>query len=269
MNVGTNTPSGAASTLWSSGRKAAISLTYDDGLSCHVNAVGPQLESYGLRGTFYAVISESLRREPEKWAALAKRGHELGNHSLFHPCRRMPSHKDWLAPCFDLRKYTPTRLKKELEVANFILELLDGQKIRSYGNTCCDISIGENDEEMLMDSILEELVIAARGPFSRQIIRPESDMNFYQLGHFGADGRQADEICQEIEEAIEVGGWIIYMFHGIGEGTHKLYMEPEEHAKVLEWIAARQKELWCAPVVDVATHLRKRFGALFALCRGG
>ncbi len=71
---------------WPEGTRAAVCLTYDDGLDCHLDVAMPALEKYGLKGTFYATgFSSSLFT---RWMS-GGNGHEgieIGNHTLFHPC---------------------------------------------------------------------------------------------------------------------------------------------------------------------------------------
>src|SRR3954470_638734 len=38
---------------WPGSARAAVSLTYDDGLASHIEVVGPALEKHHLRGTFF------------------------------------------------------------------------------------------------------------------------------------------------------------------------------------------------------------------------
>ena len=56
---------------WPAGVQCAVSLTYDDGLPIHPSQVGPTLEQYGLRGTFYPPTLSDLRHHPEAWRRLA------------------------------------------------------------------------------------------------------------------------------------------------------------------------------------------------------
>ena len=94
---------------WPDNRQGAVSITYDDALPCHFEQVGPAWEAYGLRATFYTNIL-FLMRHPQAWRAMAARGHELGNHSIFHPCRKdPPGQAQWLADVYDLRRYTAQR----------------------------------------------------------------------------------------------------------------------------------------------------------------
>src|SRR5574341_1193422 len=82
-------------TFWSSSFQGAISLTFDDGMRSHLDFAIPQMNARGLRGTFYLNPrgSEEDASRPLPWrASLAQwlpayqAGHELGNHSLSHPC---------------------------------------------------------------------------------------------------------------------------------------------------------------------------------------
>ena len=99
---------------WPQEQQCAVSLTYDDAVPVHYQAVGPALEKQGLTATFYVTIRSDVQRHPQHWRKLAARGHELGNHSLFHPCRGADAHKSWLPAEYDLMKYTPRRFSDRI-----------------------------------------------------------------------------------------------------------------------------------------------------------
>jgi hypothetical protein len=242
---------------WPEGRKCAVSLTYDDGLPVHYEYVGPRLEQAGLRATFNVPLRGDPLKHPERWRALASRGHELGNHSLFHPCRKSPDFT-WLEDCYDLCDYTPDRWQLELEMANLVLYLLDGRRERTFGNTCCDTTIGRGDQETPMDDILRKLFMAARGPYNRQIADPRAGVDLMQVGHFGADAQEMSlsEVLAEIGLAREIGGWIVFMIHGIGADTHNLHMEKPAHEQLVAWLGANRAEIWTAPFIEVARHVK-------------
>lgn len=60
----------------------------------HWHEVAPLLEAKGMRATFYTPISPGFRTDLESWRSLAAAGHELGNHTVFHPAHA--TLVDWL-----------------------------------------------------------------------------------------------------------------------------------------------------------------------------
>lgn len=243
---------------WPNGTLGAVTLSYDDAIPSHFEQVAPQLEKAGLRGTFYITVdSPGFRDHPDAWRKVAAAGHELGNHSLFHPCRKdTPDQHPWLSDDYNLSKYTPDRWRREMRVANLALQLIDGKTKRTFGNTCCDNYLGPLDDKTCLEEIIPDLFVAARGEFIRQPIDPQN-INFAALGHYGADGRTFEEMRDEIESAISEGKWIFYMFHGVGKGTHGLYIEAAEHAKLIDYLAANRHRIWTAPAVDITNHIKQ------------
>src|ERR1700744_684662 len=68
-------------------KQCAVVLTYDDAIDVDLDNVLPALDSLGLKGTFYLIGSSPVvANRMEQWREAARHGHELGNHSLYHPC---------------------------------------------------------------------------------------------------------------------------------------------------------------------------------------
>ena len=241
---------------WPQGRKGAVSITYDDALSCHHQLVAPAWEAVGLRATFYTPIRSIFMQETEAWRQVAAKGHELGNHSLFHPCRKRDGHT-WLPDHYDLCDYTSGRWSDEMRVADFTLSLVDGESERSFGNTCCNTEIGQGETEESLDPLIEELFVAGRGAYNKKAV-DISAINYNALGHCSGDGRSAAELSEEIERAAAAGDWIIYMIHGVGEGTHGLFIDEDEHRQLVEYLGGRQDDIWVAPLKEVAQYLKER-----------
>ncbi len=242
--------------LWPDGIKGAVSLTYDDGLPIHRRLVGPLLGQHGLHATFYATIQSDLGVYPDDWGKLAAEGHELGNHTVFHPCCQSTTNpRAWLDERYDLRRYTAEQVRAELQVANLVLHLLDNQSERSYGNTCCDTSFG--DDEQPIEPLLKNLFVAARGSLTNRIARPAQGLNLYNIGCIDAAGMSLEDLKGISEEARESGGWAVLMVHGIGEGTHELYVEADTHEGFVGWLA-QQKTIWTAPVRVIARYMREK-----------
>jgi len=244
---------------WPQNQKAAISLTYDDGYPIVFKETVPDLEAAGLRATFYIPIQKRVREHIDDWKKVAAMGHELGNHSIFHPCRKDPPENfTWVDDGFDLQYYTPKRWSDEMTVANLVLGMMDGKKERTFGNTCCQNFIGMGEKKQSIEPLAENLFVATRGQKIDKVVNPET-INFNNLGHYSGDKKTFGRLKDEIEGAIKLGGWIIYMIHGVGKGSHNLFIEKPEHDKLLTYLKEQQESIWIAPMVDVANHLKEEF----------
>src|SRR5580704_7617373 len=74
------------STPWNH-KSCAVVLTYDDAIDVDLDNVIPALDSLGLKGTFYLIGSSTvIANRIAEWRKAAAEGHELGNHSMNHPC---------------------------------------------------------------------------------------------------------------------------------------------------------------------------------------
>lgn len=240
---------------WPRGCRAAVSLSYDDGLPVHREDTAPQLEALGLRATFYAQINSDLLDHRDAWVRMAEAGHELGNHTIFHPCRDAHKRSGW--PSYrSLNDYTPERWEDEVHIASRILRTYDGRSRRTFGNTCCDTTIGPDEAPISLDDLLAKHFVAARGPVSSQVIDPRR-ASLMQLGCYSADRKSFEELRAILDETVEAGGWVIFMAHGIGR-DHNLQWDVESHRRTLEYLAAQAGRIWAAPVVDVASHVAER-----------
>lgn len=224
----------------------------------HHETVAPHLAAKQLTATFNICAHEDFTKSTHAWKRVASLGHELGNHTLFHPCRQEPElNYSWLDARYDLRDYSARQWMDEMRVANCLLNLIDGAKDRTFGNTCCHTTIGRGATETKISDLIAPLFVAGRGPLNNQIIRPSS-LFFPALGHFNGDGKTFTELRQSIERSISLKGWIIFMFHGVGEGTHSGYADAVQHAKLIDYLDENSRHIWTASMVNVARHLKSK-----------
>lgn len=259
---------------WPSTYQAAVSLSYDDGMTMQRDTVAPLLEDNGFRGTFYVPIhSEDFRESPDAWREVAAAGHELGNHTVHHPCYQGPDSAwghDWYQGGWrNYEYYAEDRLRQELEIASFVLSLVDGKdrNDRTFGNTCCHNTIGPRDDKQIFDPVLADYFVAARGNFTRTSIDPTA-ANLTNLGHFSGDQRTADDVIAEIEDFAGRGHWGVYMIHGIGtrdrygidrhSASHGNWMDPDEHRRLVTYLHKNGDRIWTAPVVEVAGYVKQQ-----------
>src|ERR1041384_4334311 len=103
-------------------KKCAVVITYDDAYDQQVDNAIPVLDSLGLQATFYiTAFSNSIRTRLNDWKKIATHGHELGNHTLFHPCNGGKG-REWVKPDYDLSRYTVQRMIDETRMTNLFLK---------------------------------------------------------------------------------------------------------------------------------------------------
>jgi peptidoglycan-N-acetylglucosamine deacetylase len=124
-----------AQNVWND-KRAAVVLTYDDGIDGNLDIVVPALDSSGFKGTFYVIGNAPvISKRMEEWRKAAANGHELGNHTLFHPCNGGRG-RGFITDETDLRKYTVDRAVKEIRLTNTLLTAIDGKKTRTFAYPC-------------------------------------------------------------------------------------------------------------------------------------
>lgn len=113
--------------------KIAINLSYDDTLASRLNNALPALNRRNINASFYvSPLSNAFENRIEEWKLLAKQGHELGNHTLFHACRGDMQGREWVDPFNALEGKTISDMMNEVRVTNTLLKSLDGQSIRTF-----------------------------------------------------------------------------------------------------------------------------------------
>jgi len=246
---------------WPEGAKAAVVLSYDDGVDVHLDHVAPDLEAAGLRGTFFVPgHSESLAKRLPEWRALAARGHELGNHAIFHPClRTVPQGgRDWVRPEYALESYTVPRMLDELQAANTTLLALDGETVRTLGYNCGDTTAGGTS---YVDAA-RPLFLAARIGEDR-IAADVRTLDPMLVPSWMVQGVSGEEMIAFVKKAADAGGLAVFMFHGVG-GGHSISISREAHQELLAWLAANRQTVWTDTFRSVMTHVtaeQKRLAA--------
>ena len=57
-----------------------------------------------------------------------------------------------------------------MQVANLVLQLLDGRSKRTFGNTCCDNSVAPVGNQTSLEALIPPLFVAGRGEGISQAI---------------------------------------------------------------------------------------------------
>lgn len=231
-------------------KKCAVVLTYDDALNVHLNNVIPVLDSLGFKGTFYlSGIFPSFEKRLNGWKLAAKNGHELGNHTLFHPCEGKAPGREWVSPDYDLNIYTTKRIVDEIKMANTLLESIDGKTKRTFAYPCGDMKAGDSS---YVDKI-RQLFPGARGVEGK--IQKLCEIDLYNIGSYMINGQSGKELIDMVKTAMENNSLLVFLFHGVG-GEHDINVALDAHSKLLHFLKQNEKDIWIAPFIDAAEYIK-------------
>lgn len=238
-----------SSTLWK-GKKAAVVITYDDAINEHLDNAIPLLDSLGLKATFYITgFSASMRARLNEWKRIAIKGHELGNHTMYHPCTGGVPGREWVRPENDLSKYTIQRIVDETRATNLLLQAMDGKTERTFAFTCGDTKIGDTS----FVPLLKNDFVAMRG------VRPQmhhiDQIDLTDVDCYVVNGETGDQLIEWVKKARETNSLLVVLFHGVG-GGNGLNVSLPAHRQFLQYLKQNEKDIWIAPMVDVARYIK-------------
>lgn len=235
--------------LWK-GKACAVILTYDDAIEQHLDNALPLLDSLNLKATFYLTASSpGCAQRINEWRNAAREGHELGNHTLYHPCIGNMPGREWVNPEQDLSKYTLQRMLNEIRMTNVFLEALDGKKKRTFAYTCGDMKIGDSS---FIEPLKNEFV-AARAVRNQMHKLPEIDL--YNVDCYVVNGESGEEMISWVKQAVATNSLLVILFHGVN-GGNALNVSLPAHSGLLHYLQKNQKDIWVAPMIEVAEYIR-------------
>jgi len=184
--------SGIAVARWKDNASFAVTFTFDDNLESHYELIGPLLESYNFRGSFFVNPGRTGDLYPtwepvkEGHRQLASNGHEIGSHSW--------THLDLTDPALDM-----VMIREEIEKPIQQLTLDIGRKPVSFVHPF-------NLTNSMVDSIVFEYY-----RFSRMSsIYDIEDRIWMDL----LSSTTAEEIQTYLDWACQQGKWLIVAGHG-------------------------------------------------------
>ncbi len=236
--------------MWN-GKQCAVVLTYDDALNVHLDHVIPCLDSSNIKGTFYLQgESPVIKNRMNEWRLAAENGHELGNHSLTHPCNGKLDGREWVSEEKDLSTYSVYRAVNEIKITNTLLQTIDGKQERTFAYPCGDAFI----DTVNYYKSLENDFIAARGVQPGMQHINEIDLNDIQC--YMINGQSGAEMIDLVKQASKTHTLLVFLFHGVG-GEHSINVSLEAHQELVQYLSKHRKKIWTAPLVEVADYIKK------------
>lgn len=195
---------------WPAGKKAAVSLTFDDARLSQIDVGIPLLNQFGLKSTFFVSLPALMQRL-DGWRAAVRAGHEVGNHTVRHPCT---GNFHWCAQTA-LEDYTLDQMAAELDDANAQIETQLGIRPQSFAYPCGQTFVGRGADTRSYVPLVAERFLVGRG-FSLKVPNNPSRCDLAQVMGIDFDCQPIAAIQQQIEQASASGSWIVFAGHEMG-----------------------------------------------------
>ena len=243
---GQQTPTNFA---WPEGKQIAVSITFDDARLSQVDVGTGLLDQYDVKATFY-VVPGAVKQRLEGWKKAAAKGHEIGNHSLVHPCS---GNFPW-AREKALENYTLENMRTELINANKEIENLLGVSPKVFAYPCGQTYVGRGKDVKSYVPLVADLFLSGRGWLDEGANDP-TFCDFAQLTGIEMDGKDFSEILPILQSAKSNNLWVVLAGHEMGEGgaqTTRLSMLKE----LIEYSKNPANGIWLAPIGTVAKYIQ-------------
>ena len=244
---------GVAPFPWPDGKKAALSLTFDDARESQVDVGLPLLKEHGVRATFY-VLPDGARKRLAGWRAALLAGHEIGNHSNTHPCTGNFAFSRENA----LEEYTLERIERDLAVASLFASRELGREPSGFAYPCGQSFVGRGEGVRSYVPVVARLFRTGRLYMGEDSNDP-AFCDLAQLLAVNLDGLPFEEVRPLVDKAVAEGRWLILAGHEIGEGGFQT-----TRATTLAALCRHAKDpangLWVDTVEAVSAHVLRQRG---------
>ncbi|NDK38526.1 polysaccharide deacetylase [Pseudoxanthomonas gei] len=237
---------------WPQGRRAAVSLAYDDALDSQLDHAIPALDRAGLKGSFYLTLAnDSVRKRMAEWRAAAARGHELGNHTLFHQCSATLPDREWVVAARDLDRTTVAQMKQQVVLANTMLQAIDGRHERTMTVPCGDVGAADGNYVEQVEGDFVAIKLGGGG------VTPDMwKLDPHAVTVDAPSDVTGKQLIAQVEAAAKRGTMVNFTFHGIG-GDY-LAVSSQAHEELLAYLAAHRDVYWVDTFLDIMKYVRQR-----------
>ncbi|HZU46657.1 MAG TPA: polysaccharide deacetylase family protein [Mycobacterium sp.] len=237
---------------WPNGKRAALSISFDDARPSQLDNGIEILDQYGLAGTFY-VLPDMVRSRLAGWEKVVAAGHEIGNHTVTHPC----SGNYTFSRSNALEHYTLERLERdELLAANDAIEELLATKPRTFAYPCAQRFVGVGEQTQSYVPLVARHFIVGRGGFD-EVPNDPTICDLAQITSLDIDGAGPERLRSLVQWALDEGRWLVLAGHDVGDSTPQS-VPPSSLEALCRYARELQVELWVDTVVAVGWFLAEQ-----------
>lgn len=238
---------------WPDGNQAALSLSFDDARHSQIDTGLALFDKYDAKVTFY-VVPDRVRERLEGWKQAVVNGHEIGNHTIHHPCT---GNFDWVTPDNAIENYTLKRMRAELLDANQQIQELLGTTPESFAYTCGDVTVGRGLNNKSYIPVVAELFTSGRGWQNEAANNPEK-VDMAHVLSMKMDDMSFENIRAIIEQARKKGYWVVLAGHEIGQDDGAYTTRTAMLERLLSYAQDKKNKIWIAPAGTISQYIKNK-----------
>jgi len=246
------TPAQKSAFRWPEGKRTAISLSFDDARPSQIDNGLPLLNRHAVKATFY-VSPSRLPERLEGWRKAAKDGHEIGNHSMTHPC----SGNFLWSQNKALEMMTLAGIREELVAASREIESQLGITPRTFAYPCGQTFVGRGRDLKSYVPLVAELFQAGRGWMNESPNDPVF-CDLAMLMGMPCDNLDFDQVRPAIEQAAERGAWLVLGGHDIGNAAERQTTRIAMLDALCKYAQDPARGIWIDTIGAVADHVARQ-----------
>jgi len=82
-----------------------------------------------------------------------------------------------------------------------------------------------------------------------------NEIDLYNTDCFLVNGETSEQKIEWVKKAEETNSLLVILFHGVG-GGNSLNVDLQAHREFLQYLKKNQKNIWVAPMIDVAEYIK-------------
>lgn len=247
----TRIPASREAFPWPNGKRAAISLSFDEALPSQIDVGLDLLNKCRVKATFY-VLPNRVKGRLEGWKRAVATGHEIGNHTMTHPCT---GSYDWSANNA-IENYSLQMIAKDIEDANAEIQRLLGVTPKTFSYPCGQMFVGRGHQAKSYVHLVAERFIVGRGPNSDSINNPQF-CDLSKVYGMAFNDMDYDDMVSQVSETVHRGWWTIFVGYEISDRRGSQVTNTSALQALCQHITDPSQGIWVDTVEHVGRYVQQ------------
>lgn len=183
------------------------------------------------------------------WQAVAQLGHEIGNHTLTHPCPEAIS-----GHAGGLESMTLADIEQDILMAQERLtQIAPHQHQWTFAYPCYATYVGRGVARQSYVPVVAKHFLAGRAAGELGFANRPERMDRACLWATPAERLSGEEMSALVRDLTECGQWVILVFHDIDGDL--LNVSSRDYLQLLHFLSDERETIWTGTVSEIVAHI--------------